>query len=238
LTKNILDFFISYAEPDASHANQLRTLLTGFGFETFVAEKDNQLSAGYVQSIKLEIEKRSVFIVLVTENSRYSPWVNQEIGYASSIDDKQILPIFTGRNLEGFIAGKHGISLWKDIQLIRTKPGIVPEDFQWARVVKSLLDNIYRYANPNLSLFMRGQMISHLSKVKDFYDSARIIHFIDDNFGYLQDTEINLIIDSAIHNPIVHESFGSQPILRKWLGQYHIEIGQRKVTRLAGLMPN
>jgi hypothetical protein len=114
--------FVSYSTADKTLAGQVRAHFAQAGFSVFLAHEDMQPSEDFIARIRSELVECNVFIPLLTDKFRSSPWTDQEVGLALSRsklgkDACLILPLVfapTALPPHGFI---------KDVQAIRiTEP--------------------------------------------------------------------------------------------------------------------
>src|SRR5258708_10050673 len=84
--------FISYSKKDILFARHLRSLLQDQGFEVWMDETKLVPSERWWPTIERNIVSCSVFVVIMSSNSRESDWVEREILIAESARHKK--PIF------------------------------------------------------------------------------------------------------------------------------------------------
>jgi hypothetical protein len=110
-----LKVFLSYSSDDKALAGSYKNHLEKYyGFGVFVAHDDNVPSCDWGPEIKDSISKTDIFIVLISEASKKSEFVNQEIGIAIAFNIR-IFPIkIDGSNPFGFIYKIHGFPYIKD----------------------------------------------------------------------------------------------------------------------------
>lgn len=99
-----MNVFISYSRSDQAIAHLLSYILRTAGIRCYV---DRWVRTGHSfnEEIKEMIKKADLVLVLLTNSSQSSAWVNQEIGFAIA-HDKHIWPLALEENLEptGMIA--------------------------------------------------------------------------------------------------------------------------------------
>jgi len=76
--------FISFSKEDMQTVVRIRDELKSQGFSPYVATDVIEPGQHISRKIENAIAKSDAFVVLLTENSVKSPWVQQEIGYAKS----------------------------------------------------------------------------------------------------------------------------------------------------------
>lgn len=88
-----LKVFLSYSSEDKVNAGDYkRHLEKYYGFQVFIAHEDNTPACDWNPEIKTNISRSDIFIVLISESSEKSVFVNQEIGIAIGLGIK-IFPI-------------------------------------------------------------------------------------------------------------------------------------------------
>jgi hypothetical protein len=87
--------FVSHSAKDRVYIEIIRGALRGTGARPYVAEEDVTPGAQISEKIRRKIEDCDLFLLLVTQNSLVSSFVNQEVGYALGLE-KLLLPIVVG----------------------------------------------------------------------------------------------------------------------------------------------
>jgi TIR domain len=105
--------FLSYSHSDKKVAKKIVKKLQNLNL-TVLWDEEIRPSVPFSNSIKNMITYSHLFISLITNKSKYSPWVHQEIGYAVAINIP-ILPIAIGNLPKGMIKQIHAVTL--DIEL-------------------------------------------------------------------------------------------------------------------------
>ncbi len=88
--------FLSYARGDETAAQELRAELRDVDLAGWMDESDIASGDVISQKIKEALESASVVVVLLSERSLKSPWVQFELGAAFGLG-KRIVPVFIGR---------------------------------------------------------------------------------------------------------------------------------------------
>lgn len=90
-------FFISHSTIDASgDVGAVCEIFEKCRIKSFVADRDAPLGNPLPEEIKKAIDGSELFLVFLTKNSKKSPWVNQEVGYALG-KGIPVIPIKKGR---------------------------------------------------------------------------------------------------------------------------------------------
>jgi hypothetical protein len=80
-----MQIFISYAHEDASLAHLLAYSLHKIGKFTCVYDRNLRPGRKFDEDLREMISNADLVLVLLTDNALKSPWVNQEIGYATAL---------------------------------------------------------------------------------------------------------------------------------------------------------
>jgi len=113
-----LKVFIAYADEDKSLAGEYKTYLeVHCGFRVFVAHEDNVPARDWMPQIKENISASDVMAVLISERSKQSNYVNQEIGIAIGLDIRIFPFMVDGTPPFGFIDKIHGFPFVKTTEL-------------------------------------------------------------------------------------------------------------------------
>jgi len=91
--------FISYANNDRDYADKIRRTLMNERFVLNIDEKNIQVGENIKNVISNEIKSSSIFIVLLSQNSIKSDFVNNEIKYAIE-NGKKILPVLIEKDVD------------------------------------------------------------------------------------------------------------------------------------------
>jgi len=90
-------FFISHSTKDVSgDVGEICNIFEKCKIQSFIADRDAPLGNPLPEEIKKAIEESELFLVFLTKNSRESPWVNQEIGYALG-KEIPVIPLKKGK---------------------------------------------------------------------------------------------------------------------------------------------
>ena len=85
------DVFISYSHLDSQLANSIYSKLNNAGLRCFLAEKDIAASELWEDKIRESLRSSHRILLLITPNSKNSPWVVAEAGAAWALG-KQLIP--------------------------------------------------------------------------------------------------------------------------------------------------
>jgi len=97
-------FFISHSTKDiSSYVGEICKIFEACKIQSFIADRDAPLGRFLPQEVRNAIEESELFLVFITKNSKSSPWVNQEIGYALG-KEVPVIPLKRGRiRIKGLI---------------------------------------------------------------------------------------------------------------------------------------
>ena len=106
--------FISHSSKNYEIANILKNQFINFGISGFVAHKDIEPAKKWIEEIRTALKSMEVMLLLVTEDSCKSWWVNQEIGFALS-QNIPIIPVkLDQHDPKGFISEIQAMKLSKE----------------------------------------------------------------------------------------------------------------------------
>lgn len=111
IRQDMSDVFLSHSEQDADLIALVQFSIERLGLDVHVEEERGNYGEEVVGLVQEAIEDCECFLVILTEESITSPWVNQEIGYACALE-KTMLPVWVGNvrvHMSGMIAGKKGV---------------------------------------------------------------------------------------------------------------------------------
>ncbi len=84
--------FISHSGADRQWVEQIDAIAKNSGIDTYLYEHDPQPGKSVAEKVKQAIRDADALVVLLTYNSQFSPYVQQEIGFAEAIR-KLIIPL-------------------------------------------------------------------------------------------------------------------------------------------------
>jgi TIR domain len=101
--------FISYSHADRVFGGQAKKVLDAFGFESFLAHDDLELSAEWRNRILHELARCDLLVALLSSGFMSSQWTSQEIGFVLSREEVVIAPLsLDGTMPYGFISHLQG----------------------------------------------------------------------------------------------------------------------------------
>ena len=142
--------FISYSTKDLTIVNHVKKTLSSDEIEVFVAEYSTQPGTDLSRDIQNAIFNCDLFLVIWSENSKTSEWVQQEIGIATA-HDKYILPVVLNKSLKlpAFISNLKYLDSSMDIEkaLKKIKKIVFPkvkikqkrQGFVWMAIAAAVL---------------------------------------------------------------------------------------------------
>lgn len=103
--------FISHSTKDKEFVQQLSEAMEEAGATPYLLEDEGKPGTNWVQRMQKAIKECECVITLLTRNGSRSPWVNQELGFASAYG-KPIIPVVESNVNPGpLLAGKMYIRL-------------------------------------------------------------------------------------------------------------------------------
>lgn len=123
--------FISYSKQNRTYARQLADHLLSLGFDVWI---DDQIDYGddWWRTIVRAIRGASAFIVIMTDESDASDWVQREVTLA----DKHHIPAFPVW-LSGDFHASENWSIYVRTQYVDVRSGTLPKDDYFNRLAKS-----------------------------------------------------------------------------------------------------
>ena len=175
----MIHVFISYGSEDRGFAEQLAdTINTGFNgkLKTRIIENEDDFDGNtWKEKVLADLNKSSLFTIIISNNSIFRQWPNQELGYALALKDvgviKKIIPIVEVEEwgghkpkyceLKGFIT--------EDMDKVHYEPGKPDECI--SEIISKLnaidLEAIERDLNPHLRDFTKDELrvLEHFIKL-------------------------------------------------------------------------
>jgi hypothetical protein len=84
--------FLSHSSTDAAWVKWIANEAGNIGIKVYIYEHDPQPGHRIAEKIKLRIQQCDALVVLLTANSQFSPYVQQEIGFAEA-SRKLVIPL-------------------------------------------------------------------------------------------------------------------------------------------------
>lgn len=176
--------FLSYSTKDKDLATDIKEFFDELGINTFLAHQTIEASAEWRREIKKQLEKRQVFLALLTSNSHESDWVDQEIGMAIAFK-KMIVPLPVQTPLYGFVA---------DFQAVETRPASdFGKDF-W-RIVRGIVRRF-----PGTRSRIRARTLTALRRSRNFHKARDMIRILENVFSPLTRSEKVRIYRASTRN--------------------------------------
>ena len=88
----VYKIFLSHSSYDRLWVDRIANGAKNNGIEVYLYEHDPQPGTAIADKIERNIRGSDALVVLLTQNSRYSPYVQQEIGFAKA-SGKQVIPL-------------------------------------------------------------------------------------------------------------------------------------------------
>ena len=181
--RDCLRVFISHSAKNYNIAKKIKDCLIDFGMSCFVAHKDIEPKKKWKEEIKKALNSMEVMLLLVTEDSCKSPWVNQEIGFALS-ENISIIPIKLEQyDPKGFVSDIQAMSANKE-DIIQGQHDIIEELFGY---IRNDLPQHPAWKKKMLNKFLKAKDTGWADAFKTFMD------IIDFKFN---DQEIEKIVET------------------------------------------
>ena len=210
--------FLSHADEDKITAKKLSEELAKHGFDVFVAHDDIVVGSDWEQTLKDEIEKRELFIVLLSSNFRKASFTDQEIGIAIAFN-KRIFPIPIDNTMPyGFMAR------FQSSQKINLE--ILPDEIQ------ELAHSLTLFTNENQKDV--DELIKKLSYANSFSEANAISKELFEN-RYFTTKQVNDIAKAYIQNYEVSGSWTAGPSTREFLSKNVTQIKSEYLDDLADI---
>ena len=103
LSRNPVRLFLSYSSKDRTFCSHLKTELSKYGLNVFLAHQDIAPSIEWQKKILRQLSICDVFVPILTKNFRGSLWTDQESGFAMA-HRKHVLPLAVGTMPYAFVA--------------------------------------------------------------------------------------------------------------------------------------
>lgn len=196
-----IKIFLSYSTDNKEGVGRIKTWLTNFGFEAFLAHEDITPSLEWQNEIIVNLDTCHIFIPIITDEFLKSSWTDQEAGIAF-IKKKKIVPVSIGHKPYGFLGIYQGLPM--DLKYVEN--GCIG-------IVKAIKTD-QRYAQIVLDL-----VISSLSNSRSFASSEWKTSIIAE-FDSFTKEQFDMVLKSAIDNNQVSIAFGSRIDLKNLIKKY------------------
>lgn len=209
--------FISYNTLDKDLAGKIKTLLSNYGLEVFLAHEDISPSKEWEDVILQNLDSTDIFIPLITKKFLISDWTDQESGIAF-IKNKFIIPLVVDTHPYGFL-GKY--------QELKINQQNIYETC--LKIINTIVDNDKFYEN------MSYLLINSLKNSSSF-DDAGIKANVLSTIKIKNSKQMDLIIKSIIDNNQIRFSFRAFPFLSTIFNENKKLINKKLFNELNQLM--
>lgn len=121
--------FISHSHLDLKLAEKVSRALSTFGLSGYLAHRDLQSGAEWLEEIHQRLRESAVLVAILTPNFVDSDWTDHEVGFAVG-REVPIVPIDAGVRPYGFMAHIQGLP-WGDESKGGSRPG---GDWSWSEL--------------------------------------------------------------------------------------------------------
>ncbi len=178
-------------------ADKIKQIPKRLSITSFIAQDDIKPTSLWEKEIRIALRNCKVFIPIVSRNFSKSDWTDQESGFALALR-KSIIPVSVDKAPYGFI-GKYQALRWDNNEAVEG--------------VLQIAERIAEKGKLDVDSF-----IARFSKCSSFDDAAivtRILVFIPRK--QLNRFRMKKIVEAAIQNDQISNSWKSQPLLRKFV---------------------
>lgn len=192
--------FLSHLAKDKAAVAELKSKLSSYGIDCFVAHEDIEPTKEWQHEIELALRSMQALVALLTPNFHESNWTDQEIGWAMG-RGVPVISVRLGCDPYGFIGRYQGIpthSLDSPDSLAR-------------EIVKLLLQNSLTYPSIRKALLFRFYN-------SDLYITTQKVFKLITDFSDLSPEEIKQIQQACIDNYNVKGAYGIPEKIEKRFG--------------------
>lgn len=209
-----LGIFISHSTYDLSYVNDLTSELEFLGFKVFVAHRDIEPSAEWLDEIVAALKSYEIFIAYITNNFKNSAWCDQESGIAY-VHNRKIIPIIAEKKMipYGFLNKYQKFGIYSERSL---------HPYRWSRIIASkIFDLLYKD-----SLFkskLRESVFGVVPLVSNFYFANALFNKLPMLEPFSKD-EIIRIIGESNTNRQIYEAGEAIDVLRDFIKRYENDL--------------
>lgn len=222
-----LKVFISHASEEKAIAGGLKESLDCCGVNAFVAHDDIETGTKWDEEILDQLRQCDAFVVILTENSKNSQYVNQEIGYALA-RRVPIIPLKVPIDPWCFISNIQGMKL--EVTQKITQFGLI-ESYNYhdsaIAIVEGLMRRLGLHAAIKASL-LRGLKSS--SNVVETAAKARLLKACES----LSSDDALSIVEAALENKNVSDSFATPALIKKLMDEHPDAFDENRIVALKG----
>ncbi|RYC33628.1 toll/interleukin-1 receptor domain-containing protein [Lichenibacterium minor] len=185
--------FISHRDAYKGPANQLASILEGFGISSFVAHDTIKPMTEWRLEIMRGLETMEVMLVFLTNDFQESTWTNQEVGFAIGAKKPIISLKLEGKDPPGFIGHEQALKgRMDDLEAV-------------APAVYSLLGKAL-----NAQARLQEGLVTSFCESPDFSETRDRFNRLNAAVTRLEDTQLEKVIEAYAKNDQLHNSI--------WLG--------------------
>jgi hypothetical protein len=211
--------FLSHADLDREKAGMLRSKLSSFRIDVFVAHDDLEGGEEWRKMLISKIKECNVFLALLTPNFHIANFTEQEAGAAIALE-KPIIPIsLNGQKSYGFVT---------DYQDSKLTDEMSKQDIQ------KLAQNIYRRAAKTLKESL-DLLIQNFEFAGSWDQANKLSNIIAVHQKDLNQEQVKNIAKAFLKNDQIRGSWGASPFVEYLLQQNEHLLGlelKNKVNRM------
>lgn len=201
--------FISHHHEDRAVAAEVASSLQAFGLTGFIAHRDLQQGAEWIEEIKRSLREAAVLVAVLTPKFLTSNWTDQEVGFAVG-RDVPIIPIDAGSTPYGFMAGIQAVR-WGNAGTEGGLYGVT--GMEWTR--EQLTDRLFRLGNALVlrKVLERRDLLHALSESGSWNTTTALVRLLDPPEGWTPEETLSLA-RVAVENRDIYDSYGARDSLQ------------------------
>jgi len=220
--------FISHDSEERGLASAIKSSLFERGFDTFVAHDDIIPTKTWSEELIKSLDESNIIVVLVSELSNASAWVQQEVGY-SVAKGKYIIPVKINADPKGFLASIQALKLPMEINEYGRKFYLTSHCA--IEIGKLLLADV-RYKDNLIN-----QIIDKIQSSQSFVETEGYVFWFD-YFNEITKEQANLLLDVAISNGQVNHAYCAKKAYRSFISKNRAIMDEDKISLLQRLFPD
>lgn len=205
--------FVSHAHEEKSIAGKLKESLDRCGVTSFLAHYDIVTGDKWDMEILDELSECDVFLIILTDNSRNSQYVNQEIGFALA-RGTPIIPLKAPIDPWCFISNIQGMEF--KTKHVPTKSGLT-EVYDYHDTAIAIVENLMN--RPGLLDRIKENLLQGLKSSPNVVETAakaRLLKLCNE----FTEGEVRSIVTAALSNEHVSRSFATPALIKKLHEEY------------------
>lgn len=216
----MIDVFLSHSNKDKKIAAELKSILSQYDIQVFLAHEDIDVGEEWLAKLYDEIQNCNVFFMLLSPNYHVSKYTDQEAGMALNMN-KPILQICIDETEPYGFTSKY--------QAIMCK--IPFEKRQINKIIMSTKNHTNEFTSTEHLIL--DEITKRLGDSSSFSEAASLANKIS-TYKQFSSKQINRIAKAYLENPEVFGSFIAKPLLSRTLQNHMDKIQPSLKGRLIG----